>query len=78
MPMSSKKFEFDFNENAEPVAELHRMRATMAEHFKTPEALFAYYRSLPQTSEGWRAELDARKKTARGKTGKQGRIHAEV
>ncbi len=62
--MSSKQFTFDFDENAEPVAELHRMRAAMAKHFKTPEALFAHYRSLPQTVEGWRAEVNARKNKA--------------
>lgn len=57
--MPNKEFKFDFNENAEPVAELHRMRAAMAKHFKTPEALFAHYRSLPQTIDEWRIKLNA-------------------
>ncbi len=44
-------FHFDFNEDAEPVAELHRMRAAMAKRFKTTQALCEYFRSTPSLKE---------------------------
>lgn len=56
--MTSKNFRFDFNEDAEPVEELHRLRVAMTEHFKTVEALVEYDRSLP-TAKEMIAELKA-------------------
>ncbi|MDR1745406.1 MAG: hypothetical protein LBS30_06610 [Planctomycetota bacterium] len=44
-------FHFDFNEDAEPVEELHRMRVAMAKHFKTTKALADYLWSTPSQQE---------------------------
>lgn len=56
--MAHKKFHFDFNEDAEPVEELHRRRMAMAEHFKTLDAIMEYLRTVP-TAEEILASLDA-------------------
>jgi hypothetical protein len=42
--MKTKKFKFDFNEDADPVSELRRYRAALSRKYKTVEALFQYYR----------------------------------
>lgn len=43
--MKTKRFKFDFNENADPVSELHRYRVALSKRFKTTEALINYYRT---------------------------------
>ncbi len=56
--MTNKRpFKFDFDEDADPVEELHRLRVATARHFKTPEAISEYYRSTPSVDE-LIAELD--------------------
>ncbi len=65
--MARKKFHFDFNEDAEPVEELHRYRAAVAEHFKTMEAIGEYIRSAP-TAKEFLAKLDAEEKKKQQKT----------
>ena len=68
--MARKEFHFDFNEDAEPVEELHRLRVAMAEHFKTMEALGDYIRSTPSAKEilaRWDAEEKAGKKAGKKK-----------
>ena len=57
--MARKEFHFDFNEDAEPVEELHRYRIAVAEHFKTMESIGEYIRSTPTVKEilaQWDAE----------------------
>lgn len=49
--MARKDFQFDFNEDAEPVEELHRLRMAAAKHFKTIEAIVEYDRALPTAGE---------------------------
>ena len=44
------EFKFDFNEDAEPVAELHRYREAKARHFKTPEAEREYTSLTPSAT----------------------------
>ena len=56
--MARKDFHFDFDEDADPVEELHRLRAATKKHFKTDEALLEYYNSVPPIEE-IRARLKA-------------------
>ncbi len=49
--MARKEFQFDFNEDADPVDELHRLRVAMTKHFKTMEALMEYIHSAPTAEE---------------------------
>ena len=49
--MPRKDFHFDFNEDADPVEELHRLRVAKTKHFKTLDALMEHYRSVPTTDE---------------------------
>lgn len=44
-------FEFDFDEDADPVEELHRLRVASTKHFKTLEAMMEYHNSLPPIKE---------------------------
>lgn len=44
-------FEFDFDEDADPVEELHRLRIASTKHFKTLEAMMEYHNSLPTAKE---------------------------
>ncbi len=44
-------FEFDFNEDADPVEELHRLREASMKHFKTLDALMEYHRTMPTHKE---------------------------
>lgn len=76
-----RPFKFEFNEDAEPVEELHRLRAATAKHFKTIDAIVEYHRSTPPIKEII-AELDeeikaktARKPAARRNAAKR-LIHA--
>lgn len=46
-----RPFTFDFNEDAEPVAELHRLRMATMRHFKTLEAVVEYHNSCPPVEE---------------------------
>ncbi|MDR1744894.1 MAG: hypothetical protein LBS30_03980 [Planctomycetota bacterium] len=55
---SKKEFHFDFNENADPVDELHRLRAAKTKHFKTMDAYMRYLRETPSVQE-MIAEVDA-------------------
>ncbi len=57
MARKKKEFHFDFNEDADPVEELHRLRVATVRHFKTAEALFEYHNSVPPV-EVILAELD--------------------
>ncbi len=72
--MARKGFHFDFDEDADPVEELHRLRVATAKHFKTPEALLEYYNSVPPIEEikaRLRAEIAAKKAgVARPRTAK--------
>jgi len=51
-------FKFDFNEDADPVDELHRLRVATAKHFKTLDAYMEYLRTVP-TAKEMIAELKA-------------------
>ncbi len=65
--MANKGFHFDFNEDADPVEELHRLRVATTKHFKTVEALVEYDRSLPTAKEmiaELKAEIAAKKARA--------------
>lgn len=44
-------FEFDFDEDADPVEELHRLRVATMKHFKTLDAIMDYHRTQPTASE---------------------------
>ncbi len=66
--MARRKFHFDFNEDAEPVEELHRFRAAVAEHFKTLEAVMEYIHSAPTAEEFLAQCEDEKKKKALQKT----------
>lgn len=44
-------FEFDFNEDADPVEELHRLRVATTKHFKTLDAIMEYHRTAPSIKE---------------------------
>ncbi len=46
-----RPFKFDFNEDADPVEELHRLRVATTKHFKTIEAIMEYHRSTPSVEE---------------------------
>ena len=56
--MARKEFHFDFNEEADPVDELHRLRVATTKHFKTMQEHLAYLRATP-TAEEFLAQLDA-------------------
>lgn len=43
--------EFDFNEDTDPVEELHRLRVATTKHFKTLDAIIEYHRSAPSIQE---------------------------
>lgn len=60
-------FEFDFDENADPVEELHRLRIATAKHFKTLKAIMEYHRSTPPIKE-LIAELDEKIAEKKAKT----------
>lgn len=76
--MTRKAFHFDFNEDADPVEELHRLRVARTRHFKTIDALVAHDRAHPvPTAREMIAELEAeiaekkaRKKLVSGASGK--------
>ena len=55
--MAHKDFRFDFNEDADPVDELHRLRAAKTKHSKTMSAYMEYLRATPTVKE-LIAELD--------------------
>jgi hypothetical protein len=64
--MTRKDFHFDFDEEADPVEELHRLRVATARHFKTRDALMEYYRSTPPIEEiKARLETEIAEKKAR-------------
>jgi hypothetical protein len=56
--MARKDFPFDFNEDADPVDEIHRLRVAAARHFKTMKEHLEYLHATP-TAEECLAELDA-------------------
>lgn len=69
--MPTKNFKFDFNEDAEPVAELHRYRAALSTHFKTVDALMEHVHTSVAESgivikdgkvAGWNKPMTPRKK----------------
>ena len=50
--MFKKPYHFDFDEDADPVEELHRLREAKFEYFKGDiNALHEYYRSMPSVEE---------------------------
>ncbi len=51
-------FKFNFDEDADPVEELHRLRVAAAKHFKTVDAIMDYCNTLPSPAETL-AELKA-------------------
>jgi hypothetical protein len=67
-------FNFNFNEDAEPVAELRRLRAAMARRFKSWEEEKAFYAAAPSLEE-IRADIarEAEANDCSGKSGKQPR-----
>ncbi len=50
-------FKFDFDEDADPVEELHRLRVATMKHFKTLDAIMEYHRTMP-TAKKMLAELE--------------------
>lgn len=56
---SNKEFHFDFDETADPVDELHRLRAAKTKHFKTMDAYMEYLHDTPTVQE-MIARLDAK------------------
>ncbi len=44
-------FKFNFDEDADPVEELHRLRVAAARHFKTVDAIMDYCNTLPSPAE---------------------------
>lgn len=55
--MTCKEFHFDFNEDADPIEELHRLRVAATKHFKTMKATLKFLNSVP-TAEEFLAKLD--------------------
>ena len=71
-----KMFDFDFNEDAEPVSEIHRMRRAFAKRFKTREEQKAYYDAVPSVAEmiaGLDEEIAAEKRQAKKTAAKPSR-----
>jgi len=58
MTPNKNDFHFDFNEDADPIDELHRLRVATAKHFKTMGAYMEYLRATPSVQE-MLAEVDA-------------------
>ena len=58
MTTKNKDFHFDFNEDANPVDELHRLRVATSRHFKTMKARQEDLRATP-TAQEILARLDA-------------------
>jgi len=58
MTTKNKEFHFDFNEDADPVDELHRLRVAMGRHYKTMDAYMESLRKMP-TAKEILARLDA-------------------
>ncbi len=58
MARKKKEFHFDFNEDADPVEELHRLREATVRHFKTVDALIEYHLSEVPPTEVILARLD--------------------
>jgi len=58
MTTKNKEFHFNFNEDADPVDELHRLRVAMGRHFKTMDAYVENLRKTP-TAKEILARLDA-------------------
>lgn len=56
--MTRKDFHFNFNEDADPVEELHRLRVATTKHFKTLDAIMEYHRTAPSIEEV-KARLEA-------------------
>ena len=55
---NAKDFPFDFNEDADPVDELHRLRLASGRRFKTMKERLEYFRATPSVQEIL-AEVDA-------------------
>ena len=51
MTSNKKDFHFDFNEDADPVDELHRLRVATSRHYKTAEAYWEHLRKVPTAKE---------------------------
>jgi len=67
----AKNFHFDFNEDADPVDELHRLRVATSRHFKTMKARLEDLRKTP-TAQEMLARLDAE---IAEKKAKEAKIH---
>ena len=72
MAKNEKDFHFDFNEDADPVDELHRLRVATAKHFKTMDAYVEYLRKMP-TAQEMLVELDAEIAKKRAKAARPAR-----
>ncbi len=79
--MIPDKFHFDFDENIEPVEELHRLRLARTKHFKTIEAIVEYDRTMPTAKEMiaiLKGELAKKKSvTTCSRNAKSGKKHFE-
>jgi hypothetical protein len=72
-------FKFDFDEDADPVDELHRLRVASSKHFKTVDALMDYCNSLPTVEEmlaELREEIAEEKAKAEAKAARPRKITA--
>lgn len=49
--MARKDFHFEFDEDADPVEELHRLRVAVTRRFKTMDAIMEYHRAAPSIEE---------------------------
>ena len=58
MTTKNNDFHFEFNEDANPVDELHRLRLASGRHFKTMTERLEYFRATP-TAKEILARLDA-------------------
>ncbi len=77
--MADRDFHFDFNEDAEPVEELHRLRAAMTKHFTTSKEHWEYLRATP-TVRDVLAELamEIRKKETKPKAAKKNSVRRKA
>ncbi len=80
MARKKKEFHFDFNEDADPVEELHRLRVATVKHFKTFEALAEYHSSV-RPVEVILADLDekiAREREEEARAASKGKTRAKT
>jgi len=77
--MARKEFHFDFNEDADPVEELHRLRVASGKHFKTMEAFLEHIRSAPTGAEFLaKCEAERRVRKAKATTSRKVKANAKT